>query len=76
MTDQEILDHYSPKELLLLVLNGMDIKILEERSNLIITEKGYAIEIEGKSLYKLIHEGKVIAPYSDIIELCNFIRLE
>ena len=31
-------------------------------------EKDYSIEIEGKKLYKLKHEGQVVAPFADVEE--------
>lgn len=75
MTDQEIRDRYSPKELLLLVLHGMEIGILRQQGQLLEVEKGYSIEVEGPSLYKLLQQGRVIAPFSDVVELCEFIKM-
>ena len=53
MTDAEIIEQYDPKELLLLVLKGMDIAILSENGKIVAVENGYTIEVEGKGLYKL-----------------------
>ncbi len=75
MTDQEIRDSYSPKDLLLLVLHGMDIGIRQEQDQMVEVEKGFSIEVEGPSLYKLLQQGQVIGPFSDVVELCEFIKM-
>jgi hypothetical protein len=75
MTDQEIIDKYDPKELLLLVLKGMEIEILKHDGKYVEVEHGYTIEVEGKSLYKLMHKGKVVAPFADVVEMCGFIKM-
>lgn len=75
MTDQDIIDKYDPRELLLLVLNGMDVKIISESEKYVEVENGYTIEVEGKSLYKLMHRGQVVAPFADVVEMCGFIKM-
>lgn len=75
MTDQDIIDKYDPRELLLLVLNGMDVKIISESEKYVEVENGYTIEVEGKSLYKLMHRGLVVAPFADVVEMCGFIKM-
>ena len=75
MTDEEIINQYDPKELLLLVLRGMDITILAERGKFVEVENGYTIEVEGKRLYKLLHKNQVVAPFVDAVELCGFIKM-
>ena len=75
MTDQEVIDSYDPKELLLLVMKGMEVEIFKDDGKCIHTINNYIIEIEGKSLYKLIHNGSVVAPFADVIELCSFIKM-
>ncbi len=75
MTDQEIIDKYDPKELLLLVLKGMEIEILQHEGKYVEVENEYTIEVEGKSLYKLLHKGKVVAPFGDVVEMCRFIKM-
>ena len=74
MTDAEIIEQYDPKELLLLVLRGMDIAILNENGKFVEVENGYTIEVEGKSLYKLSHDHQVIAPFVDVVEMGDFIK--
>ena len=75
MTENEMTDHLDPKELLVLVLKGMDIKILKDTNKLLEVENDYTIEVEGKSLYKLLHKGQVVAPFADVVELCGFIKM-
>lgn len=75
MTDQEIIDKYDPKELLLLVLKGMEIEILQHDGKYVEVENGYTVEVEGKSLYKLLCKGKVVAPFADVVEMCGFIKM-
>ena len=74
MTDADIINQYDPKELLLLVLRGMEVEILNDNGKLVEVENGYTIEVEGKSLYKLLYKNQVVAPFADIVEMCGFIK--
>lgn len=75
MTDEQILEQFDPKELLLLVLSGMDIAVIREEGQRVEVENGYTIEVEGKSLYKLLYRNQVVAPFADVVEMCGFIKL-
>jgi hypothetical protein len=75
MTDEEILEQFDPKELLMLVLRGMDIVVIREEGQQVEVENGYTIEVEGKSLYKLLYRNQVVAPFADVVEMCGFIKL-
>ena len=75
MTDADIINQYDPKELLLLVLRGMEVEILKDNGKLVEVENGYTIEVEGKSLYKLIYKNQVVAPFADVVEICGFIKM-
>lgn len=75
MTDEQILEQFDPKELLLLVLSGMDIAVIREEGQHVEVENGYTIEVEGKSLYKLLYRNQVVAPFADVVEMCGFIKL-
>ena len=68
------MENFDPKEFLLFALNHFKLAINTQKGNWIELEKGYSIEIEGKNLFKLMHEGQVIAPFSDVEEMCNFIK--
>ena len=43
---------------------------------MVFLEKEYTIEIEGKKLFKLKQGGQVVAPFNDVEELCNFIKMD
>lgn len=75
MTDAEIIDDLDPKELLHLVLRGMDVAVLNDNGKFMEVENGYTIEVEGKGLYKLLHRGQVVAPFTDVVEMCAFIKM-
>lgn len=75
MTDAEIIEQYDPKELLLLVLRGMEIAVLSENGQFVKVENGYTIEVESKGLYKLLHKNQVVAPFADVVEMCGFIKM-
>lgn len=75
MTDEEIMNQYDPKTLLLLVLRGMEVKILKDSGKFVEVENGYTIEVEKKGLYKLLHRNQVVAPFADVVEMCGFIKL-
>jgi hypothetical protein len=75
MTDEEIIEQYDPKELLMLVLRGMEVQILKENGKFVEVENGYTIEVEGKGLYKLMHNNQVVAPFADVVEMCGFIKM-
>ena len=65
---------FDPKEFLLFGLNHFGIEIEEVKDKYISTKHNYLIEIEGPSLFKLMHENKVVAPFGEVEALCNFIR--
>jgi hypothetical protein len=74
MTDLQNINEYDPKTLLLLVLQGMDIEVIKDNGKVIEVASRFSIEVEAKSLYRLSHEGMVIAPFNDVIDMCHFIK--
>jgi hypothetical protein len=66
-------DHY--KIALLDALLAHDIHVLADQGTWLEVEKGYTIEIESNGLYKLLSEGMVVAPFQDLAELCEFIKM-
>lgn len=74
MTDQEIMDSYSPLELAAFALHGMDVEIYGYTENTLDVQHGYTIEIEPNRLYKLLKNDNVIAPFKDIVQLGEFIK--
>jgi hypothetical protein len=75
MTEEEIINQFDPKELLLLVLRGMEVEILKDNGKFVEVANGYTIEVERKGLYKLLHRNQVVAPFADVVEMCGFIKL-
>ncbi|MEM7369028.1 MAG: hypothetical protein AAF587_10555 [Bacteroidota bacterium] len=65
-----------PKEFLLFGLKHYGLHILKVDGNYIHIVHDYAIEIEGPSLFKLLHEGQVVAPFASVEELCEFIKAD
>lgn len=51
---------------------GIDIALRDGRT--FTLANGFVVEVEGKSLYRLSHEGWVISPFDDIEKLCVFIE--
>jgi len=68
------MDNYDPKEFLLFGLKHFDIKVDSCEGKMVNLEKGYAVEIEGKKLFKLLQNNQVIAPFSGVEALCEFIK--
>jgi hypothetical protein len=65
---------YDPREFLLFALHHFDIKVAAAEDKLIRTEGGYAIEVEGQHLFKLLWQGQVVAPFDSVETLCRFIK--
>ena len=68
------MEDVDPQPFLLFALSHFDLKVLKKEGKMIYIEQGYAVEIEGESLFKLMQGGQVISPFSDIEEMCNFIK--
>ena len=49
------------------------LKVMKEDGKYIHLEHEYLIEIENESLFKLSHEGYVVAPFGKLEELIGFI---
>lgn len=64
---------YEPKDFLLFALRHYNIPLEHTEGNMIYVAGGYAIEIEGKKLFKLLSDGTVIAPFTEVSHLCSFI---
>jgi hypothetical protein len=70
------MEDYNPKEFLLFALNHFDIKVNSHDGKMVIIDMEYVIEIEGENLFKLLQGGQVVAPFSDVEELCRFIKMD
>jgi hypothetical protein len=60
-------------EILLDALQYYEIPVLSASGNYITVINDYSIEVEANGLYKLLDDGKVVAPFNDLDELCLFI---
>lgn len=63
-----------PKAFLRFGLQHFGIKILSEEGAMFYLEHHYAVEIEKNGLFKLTQDKQVVAPFSDVEELCVFIK--
>lgn len=68
------MEQYDPKEFLMFALNHFDLKVDSHEGKMVYVEKNYSIEVEGQKLFKLSQNNQVIAPFSNVEELCKFIK--
>ena len=52
------------------------LKIIAINGRYIDLDHGYRVEIENDSLFKLTHQGSVIAPFDDGAELIEFVLMD
>jgi hypothetical protein len=64
----------TPKELLTNALQRHNIQVLADRDKFLDLEKDYTVEVEANGIYKLLWLGKVVAPFGDLEELCEFVK--
>lgn len=57
-------------------LRQSELEILAINGKFIDLAHGYRIEVENESLFKLLHEGSVIAPFNDAVELIDFVLMD
>ena len=67
---------FDPKEFLLFALNHYNLEVVAHEGAQLQLSAGYSIEIEGPELFKLSHAGQVVAPFTNVEELCNFIKMD
>ena len=70
------MEDYDPKEFLLFVLKHFGIEVTSHEGKMVYMNMGYAIEIEGRKLFKLLQGNQVVAPFTDVEKLCNFIKMD
>jgi hypothetical protein len=68
-------DPQTPREWLLFALQEYNIATLADHGDVLELEKEYSVEIEQNGVFKLRWKGKVVAPFQDLAELCQFIRM-
>ncbi|MEM6345634.1 MAG: hypothetical protein AAF927_17210 [Bacteroidota bacterium] len=64
---------FDPKAFLLFGLKHYGLEVIAEKGRHIQLKHEYEVEIEGPNLYKLIHQGMVVAPFGGVEELCEFV---
>jgi len=62
------------KATLLEALKGYELKVLGATDTTIMVSPAYEIEMEANGIFKLSEEGYIVGPFSDLNELCRFIR--
>ncbi|MEM1318890.1 MAG: hypothetical protein AAGG75_01470 [Bacteroidota bacterium] len=67
---------FDPKDFLLFGLQHFGLRVQREEDHMVYIEQGYIVEIEGRQLYKLLQNNQVIAPFTSVEELCNFIKMD
>ncbi|MGB3850838.1 MAG: hypothetical protein WA958_12785 [Tunicatimonas sp.] len=55
-------------------LDDHQLPVLGQRDDVLQLPAGYSVEVEGPSLYKLLCDGAVIAPFDDPDALCQFVK--
>ncbi|MEO1627705.1 MAG: hypothetical protein AAFV25_21325 [Bacteroidota bacterium] len=70
------MEDYDPKDFLLFALGHFDIPVQSHQGKMVYLAMEYAIEIEGKKLFKLTQANRVIAPFADVEEMCQFIKTD
>lgn len=60
-------------EILLEALKVYEIEVIAIEGNRVKLQNNYEVEVEKNKLCKLIDDGYIVAPFSDLNELCRFI---
>ena len=60
-------------ETLLEALKVYEIEVIAIEGNRVKLQNNYEVEVEKNKLYKLIDDGYIVAPFSDLNDLCRFI---
>ncbi|HMO38736.1 MAG TPA: hypothetical protein PKC76_07600 [Saprospiraceae bacterium] len=67
-------EQLSSRDHLLMALRFYEIDIIRDQGKYLDLENEYQVEIENGFLFKLLWQGKVIAPFTDLDEMCQFIK--
>lgn len=65
---------YNESDFVEYALKESQINILARNGKYFDLENGFNVEVEGRDLYRLSHEGWVISPFNDMGKLCNFLK--
>lgn len=64
------------KDRLVRALKAENISVVSTAGKQVKLHHGMVIEIEGPTLFKLLDDGHVVAPFADARELAGFIRMD
>lgn len=66
---------YNEADFVAYALKETNIHVVARNGKYFELENGFQIEVEGRDLYRLSHEGWVISPFDDIGKMCNFLKV-
>ena len=66
----------NPVQELLLKLATHNLKITSHNGKFVHLAGNYTIEVEREQLFKLLQDKQFIAPFDDLDELCQFIKMD
>jgi len=69
-----LLEDLTPEQHLLMALDYYRIPLQRKEEQFYYLPKGYVVEWEGGMRFKLIWDGEVVAPFTSLDELCQFIQ--
>lgn len=58
------------------LLKAAGLTILRQEGKYFDLDHGYRIEVENDQLFKLLHEGSVVGPFDDPVELISFVKMD
>lgn len=68
------LENLNPEQHLLMALDYYNIPLLHQEGKFYHLPKEYVVEWEGGMRFKLIWDDEVVAPFTSLDELCQFIQ--
>lgn len=64
------------KEALLAALRKEKITVVSSTDKRVVLAHNFKVEIEGPSLFKLLDDNHVVAPFGDARELAGFVKMD
>ncbi|MEL7163548.1 MAG: hypothetical protein AAFN92_22515 [Bacteroidota bacterium] len=64
------------KKDLLAALKAENVKVIGSSGKTVRLKHNFVVEIEGASLFKLLDDGYVVAPFASARELAGFVRMD
>lgn len=75
MMEPESTAEWTPQDWLEHALEVYRLPVTQKRVGLVQLTQDYAIEVEANGVFRLSQAGQVIAPFVDLDELCQFIKM-